>query len=70
MGVQMGRHVVHVDEWVDGHAGVLAGAVWVYRGPGHRQSHRHVGMHGWGMCVGIGWHAWAEQLGGVHGWGT
>ena len=49
-----------------GHAGVLAGEVWVCRGHGHRQSRRHVGMHGWGVCVGMGWNAWAEQLGGVH----
>jgi len=64
MGVQMGRHVVHVDEWVDGHVGVLAGAVWVCRGHGHRQSCGHVGCMG-GECV---W-AW----GGMHGqssWGV
>ena len=44
MGIQMGGHVVHVDGWVDEHAGVLAGVVWVCGGHGHRQSHRHAVM--------------------------
>ena len=64
MGVQMGRHVVHVDGWVDGHVGVLAGEVWVCGGHGHR----HVGMHGWGMCAGMGWHAWLGWHGFEHAW--
>ena len=53
MGVRY-RPVVHMDGWVDGHVGVLAGAVWVCGGHGHRKSRRHVGMHGqcsWGVCM-------------------
>ena len=65
-----GGHVVHMDGWMDGHAGMLAGAVCVGGGCGHRQSCRHVGMHGWGMCAGMGWHAWVELPGGVHSCGS